>query len=320
MNRKRARKLASVFILLGLILFFSAASRAFWSASNIVTVLRQISLLGVTSLGLMCVLLSGCVDLSIGAQMSFTGILFAIFLAILDMPLVPALLLSILAGALTGYLNGLIVTRLGIPSLLSTLAVTSVLNGLAYILCGGRPVYGIPEILLWVGQGHVATIPVPVLILAALALAFAFVLKKTYFGMYLYAVGANEPAAYAAGIDTARVKRICYVLSGLMAAIAGIIMVSRVNSGQPAAGNSFQMNTLTACTIGGISLSGGEGKVANVLIGVLVVGVLTNGLGILGVSKHMLDVSQGVILLFALGMDYQQRGRSGEAARSSLLP
>ncbi len=307
-KHKGARGLAGWGILAALILVFSAASPKFFTLSNLVTVLRQVSLLGIAAVGLMYVMLTGCMDLSVGAQMSLSGMVLAVCMSGLGLPLWACVLLALASGALTGYLNGLVVTLSRIPSLLATLATTSIFSGLSYLVSGGNPIYNIQESFLFLGQGHIlGVVPVPVLILACILGASAFLQGRTYLGKYVCAVGSNAYAAKAAGLNIRRIRRATYLLCGLLAALAGIIMVSRVNSAQPSAGLSYQLNTLAACAVGGVSMRGGKGRVADVITGILIMGVLTNGLGIIGTSKYLQNVIQGLVFLLAMGLDYARR-------------
>ncbi len=313
MKGRRIRAFAGWVILAVLIVAFSVASDKFFTVSNLMTILRQVSLLGIASVGLMYVMLTGCIDLSVGAQMSLAGMILAVCMSALHLPLWLCILIALLSGAAMGYLNGIAVTVTRIPSLLVTLATTSVFSGLAYLISGGNPIYDIDTRLLFLGQGRISIIPTQVLILAAVLGCSAFVLGKTYWGKYICAVGSNENAARVAGVHVDRIRRVTYLLCGVMAAIAGIITVSRINSAQPSAGLSFQLDTLTVCAVGGISMRGGEGKVINVFIGILIIGVLTNGLGIVGTSKYLQNVIQGLVFLLAVGIDYAQRGQRNAA-------
>ncbi len=306
-HKKDTRGIAGWIILVVLILLFSAASPKFFALGNIITVLRQISLLGIASLGLMYVMLTGYMDLSVGAQMSFSGMILAVCMAQLGLPVWLCVLLAVVTGALTGYFTGLVVTLSRIPSLLATLATTSIFSGLSYLISGGNPIYNIQERILVLGQGHFGPIPIPTVILACMLAASAFLLEKTYWGKYVCAVGSNASAAKAMGLNTNRICRVAYTLCGLLAAVAGITMVSRVNSAQPSAGLSYQLNTLTACAVGGVSMRGGKGNVVNVINGILIIGVLTNGLGIIGTSKYLQNVVQGLVFLLAMGLDYTRR-------------
>lgn len=306
-HKEKLRGFAGWIILLILILCFSAASPKFSTLNNLITILRQVSLLGIASVGLMYVMLTGCVDLSVGAQMSLAGMVLAVCMSALQLPLWLCIVLALLSGAVTGYINGLAITLSRIPPLLATLATTSIFSGLSYLVSGGNPIYNIQEPILFLGQGHIGVLPVPVLLLAGILAISAFFQEKTYLGKYVCAVGSNVEAAQAAGINSARIRRLAYLICGLLAALAGIIMVSRVNSAQPSAGVSYQLNTLTACAVGGISVRGGKGKVINVITGILIIGVLTNGLGIIGTSRYLQNVIQGLVFLVAMGLDYANR-------------
>ena len=193
--------------------------------------------------------------------------------------------------------------------MIGTLATQMIFRGLGFIVCDGASVYHLPEEFKIFGQGYVGPIPVPVLIMVIILAIFAFILGRTYIGRYFYAVGSNAEATRLCGLNTQKIQILAYMLCGFLSAIGGIIMTSRVNSGQPKAGDGYEMDVLTACVVGGISINGGEGKIRHIVVGVLIIGILSNGLTIIGVSEYWQQVAKGLILAAAVAFDAVQKTR-----------
>lgn len=221
----------------------------------------------------------------------------------------PAVLSALIMSSLLGLLNGIIISKIHIAPLIVTLSSMTILEGISYILCGGVPIFGFPKGFSVIGQGYLGIIPIPVLIMVAILLLGSFILNKTYFGRYFYAVGDNPEAAKLSGINVDGIICLVYALSGLFAGIAGIVMLSRTNSGQALAGKGFEFDCLTAVVLGGVSVNGGSGKIANVVAGVAIIGILSNGMVLLNVSQYVQMVAKGVLILLAVGFDCIQRYR-----------
>ena len=316
MNEKRAYNIFKLFkgrglfgkfgiilVLAALVVFFSLSSESFLTVSNIMTVSRQVSMIGVCSIGMMFVILTGGIDLSVGSTMSFVNVLCAYFMVKLGMNPVLAIILCIIISAGAGYTSGLFITKLGVPSFISTLAFMNILSGIAFIISHGMPIFGYPASFNVIGQGYVGPIPVPVIIMIVVMALGAFILRKTYFGRYFYAIGGNEEAAKLSGINVALTKQMVYMLSSVFAAIAGIIMLSRLSSGVATTGSGFEFQVITAVILGGVSISGGAGNVFGVAVGVLIMGVLSNGLILINMNEYVQRVVQGVVLLGAVSID-----------------
>lgn len=303
------RESAVLIVLIILVIVFSSLAPNFRTFSNFITILRQISMLGVVSVGMMVVLLSGGIDLSVGAQLSIVGVVTALSVTTWGLPPALSVLIGLLLGGAIGLINGIVITKTKMPPMIATLAMQIMIRGFGFIICGGASVYGLPDSFKLFGQGYFGPIPVPVVIMAVTLLLCAFVLNRTYIGRYFYAVGSNEEATRLSGLNTKKIRVLSYTICGFLTAIAGIMMMSRVNSGQPKAGDGFEMDVLTACVVGGVSINGGEGKASHVLIGALIIGVLSNGLVIVGVSEYWQQVAKGMVLLFAVGFDSIQRYR-----------
>ncbi|GMQ61111.1 ABC transporter permease [Vallitalea maricola] len=300
-------------VLILLIIFFSVTSKAFFIPSNLFNVARQVSMLGIAAVGMAFVLLLGGIDLSIGSQITLVNIVTAWLMVNAEVHPVIACLIAIVMSVSIGFVNGWIIANLKMPPLIVTLSTMTIIEGIAYIICKGIPIFGFPKYFSELGQGYVGPIPIPVIITIIILAIGAFVLNKTYFGRYFYAVGGNEEAAKLSGINVKRVKYLVYSLSGLFAGIAGIVMLSRTNSGQVLAGKGFEFDVLTAVVLGGVSVNGGFGKISNVVAGVLIIGVLSNGLVLLDVSQYVQMVTKGIVLLFAVAFDCIQKNRKLKA-------
>ena len=293
-------------VLLALIVFFTIASESFFVSSNLLNVARQVSMLGIASVGFAFVLLLGGIDLSIGSVITLVNIVTAWLMVNAGWNPVLAAVSSLLIAAAIGFANGWIISNLQMPPIIVTLAQMIIIEGVAYLICKGLPIYGFTKSFSVIGQGYVGPIPIPVIIMVIIMGLGMFILRKTYFGRYFYAVGGNEEAAKLSGINVTRVKYLVYTLSGFFAGIAGIVILSRTNSGQVLSGKGMEFDALTACVLGGVSVAGGFGKITNVLAGVLVLGVLSNGLVLLDVSQFVQMVIKGAVLMLAVAVDCVQ--------------
>lgn len=297
-----------MFLILMLI-FFSITSSNFLTMKNLLNVAKQVSIFGVASIGMTYVILLGGIDLATGSIISFINIIAAYMMVNLGWNPVAAIVVSLAVSTFIGFLNGLIIAEVKMPALIVTFAAQTIFAGFAYIICGGVPISRFPESFLWIGQAYFGPIPVPVVIMAICFVIGTFILNKTYFGRYFYALGGNEEAAELSGIHIKGVKCLVYSLSGLFAGIAGLIMLSRANTGQPNAGVGYEFDVITCVVLGGVSVNGGSGKMSNVIAGVLIIGVLSNGMVLLNVSSYMQMVIKGIILLLAVGSDCLQQQR-----------
>ncbi len=302
------KKYGIYLVLLLLVVVFGASSEAFLVPANLFNVARQVSMLGIAAVGMAFVLLVGGIDLSIGSQMTMVNIVAAWLMVNGHQNPLVACLVALTLSTGVGFLNGWIIANFRMPPLIVTLCGMTILEGLAYIISGGIPIFGFPKGFSVIGQGYVGPVPVPVIIMVVILASGSFILEKTYFGRYFYAVGDNEEAANLSGINVKRVKYLVYALSGLFAGVAGIVMLSRTNSGQALAGKGFELDVLTAVVLGGVSVNGGQGKINNVVAGVLILGVLGNGLVLLNVSQYVQMVTKGAVLLLAVGFDCYQKG------------
>ena len=286
-----------VILFLLIVLFGAASPKSFLTFSNMFTVVRQSSIMGIATVGLLFVMVAGGIDLSIGSVVSMESILAAVLIARVGMSLFPSYLISLVVSTAVGILTGFIVIKTGIFPMIGTLAMQIILQGIAYLVCGGMPVSGLPAVAKVIGQGYVGPVPIPALLFVIVIIAASIVLNRTYLGRHFYAVGSNEEAARLSGINTGKLKVATYGIAGFLSGLAGLIMLGRVSSGQPTAGRNMEMDCLTAAVIGGVSLTGGEGKISTAVCGVLIIGVLTNGMTILNISEYNQQVIRGLIFL-----------------------
>ncbi|HAX51846.1 ABC transporter permease [Muricomes intestini] len=288
---------------------FTIANTRFITPNNIITMVRQVSMYGIASIGMTFVILLGGIDLATGSIITFVNIICAYFMVHSGMNMYVAILLSLVLATLIGALNGFMVSTVGMPALIATFATQTIFKGLAYIISGGTPINGFTVDFKIIGQGYIGPIPVPVIIMVICFALGSFILNKTYFGRYFYAVGGNEEAAKLSGIRVGRVKYLVYSLSGLFAGLAGIVMLSRTNSAQATAGDGYEFDVITCVVLGGVSVTGGYGKLSNVVAGVLIIGALTNGMVLMNVSSYVQLVVKGLVLAFAVGFDCIQKKR-----------
>ena len=252
-----------VFIVL--VIAFTIANPRFITMSNLLIMLRQVAVWGIASVGMMFVILLGDIDLGTGSVITFVNILCAKLMVEFGVNMYLAVLISLLASTLIGLLNGFMVATIGIPALIATFATQTAFSGIALIMCNGQPINGFPEKFSVFGAGWVGPVPIPVIIMIICFIIGAFILNKTYFGRYFYAVGGNIEAARLSGIRTGRVKYLVFALSGFFAGLAGIVLLSRTNSGMGNAGLGYEFKVITCVVLGGVSVAGGSGKMSGVV-------------------------------------------------------
>jgi inositol transport system permease protein len=300
-------------LVIGLIVLSAALAAVkpnFLTLPNLVNLVRQISINGILAVGVTHVLLTGGVDLSLGSVVALTGVVAASFAHPGDYPVMVPVLLGVLAGAACGTANGIVITAGRVAPFIVTLGMMTAARGLALVLSEGRPVSNLSREFTAIGSAEVLGVPVPALVLFAVAaLAWVF-LSKTKYGRYLYAVGGNEEAARASGIHVGAVKVVAYTLSGALAGVAGVVLASRITTGQPNAGLGYELDAIAAVVIGGTSLAGGVGGIGGTILGALLMGVINNGLDLLNVSSYYQQIVKGLIIVGAVWLDRRQ-GRSG---------
>lgn len=305
MKALRIYKKYGMYILLVIeILIFAVAAPNFLSVNNLFNVLRQVSMLGIASCGLTFVILSGGMDLSVGAQIALIGLIGGLMMTSLGVPVWLAVILMLLMGTVTGAFIGFLSVKLKIIPMIVTLAAMTSLTGVAKIITNGYPVYGFADSFANIGQGYIAgIIPIPVVIFLIVILIACFILQKTYFGRYVYAMGSNAEAARLAGLNIDRMRIAIFAICGFFTSIACVLMTARANSAQPTAASNYAFDTMTAVVLGGVSIMGGRGKVGGAVAGVIFIGVLDNALVLMGINEYYKEVFKGIILLMAVALD-----------------
>jgi putative xylitol transport system permease protein len=287
----------------------SLATEFFMTWGNWADILRQTSINGILAVGMTYVVLTGGIDLSVGALLAFSGIVSAWLVASDGSYGVGTSVLAGLGvGLLLGSVNGLLIARFSVPPFVATLGMLSAARGFTYIFNDGMPVSDLPASFLAIGAARIGGVPLPILIFAAVVLLFWFVLRYTIYGRYIYAVGGNAKSAKTSGIGTRKVVFAVYAVSGLLAGLAGILLAARTTAALPQAGISYELDAIAAVVIGGTSLSGGTGSLGGTLLGALLIGVINNGLNLLGVSSYYQQVIKGVIIVGAVLLDASRKG------------
>ena len=283
---------------------FPKTSGSFFTRQNIFNVLRQISTNLFLACGMTMVIILGGIDLAVGSIIALSGCISAGCVARYNLPLPIALLMGLLVGLLVGMFNGAVISKTTIPAFIVTLATMNIAKGLAYVYTGGSPVRVVTKEWQFLGAGYVGIFPTPVVILVIVLIITAIIMNKTKMGRHMYAVGGNQQAAEFSGIKVEKVKFFVHAFSGLMAGLAGIVLASRMYSGQPTAGDGAEMDAIAAVVVGGTSMAGGSGKIGGTIIGGLIIGVLNNGLNLLNVNSFWQYVVKGVVILLAVFLDY----------------
>ncbi|CAH0125418.1 ABC transporter permease [Peribacillus sp. YIM B13472] len=293
--------------LLALVLLFiviTVLNPSFMEPNNILNLLRQTSINALIAFGMTFIILTGGIDLSVGSILALSSALMA-GMMVSGLDPILAILVGILLGAIMGVINGILVSKGKMAPFIVTLATMTIFRGLTLVYTDGKPITGIGDSVMFqmLGRGYFLGVPVPAVVMVIAFLILWFLLHKTSFGRKTYAIGGNERASRISGIKVDRVKVAIYGLAGTMAAIAGAILTSRLNSAQPTAGQSYEMDAIAAVVLGGTSLSGGKGRLFGTLVGVLIIGTLNNGMNLLGVSSFYQQVVKGAVILIAVLLD-----------------
>ncbi|MBU9673158.1 ribose ABC transporter permease [Planococcus sp. CP5-4] len=303
-NTSLFQKIAPFIGLILIIIIITAINPSFLSMSNILNVLRQVSINALIAFGMTFVILTGGIDLSVGSILALTGAVTAGMMASGIDPIL-AMLLGLFLGAVLGAINGVIIAKGKVAPFIATLATMTIYRGLTLVYTEGRPISGLGDSMAFqmLGKGYFLGIPIPVVTMLISFGILYFILKKTTFGRRVYAVGGNEEASVLSGINADRIKIYVYSLVGALAALASLILTSRLNSAQPTAGQMFELDAIAAVVLGGTSLTGGRGWIVGTLIGALIIGVLNNGLNLIGVSSFFQQVVKGAVILLAVLLD-----------------
>lgn len=312
LRRFMAREESSLLLfLIVVILVIGLLEPNFFKLTNGVNVIRQVSILAICAFGMTFAIVSAGLDLSVGAVLALSGVVASMVARDLGPTLGPAIgiLAGLAIGVIVGLINGTIIARFNITPLITTLGTMTIVRGSAYILTGGVSLYGVPSEFQWLGRGYLIPniLPIPVVVMILVFIVAYILLNRTIFGRYVYSIGGNEEVARLSGIDVRANKLLIYSIVSFTAALSGVILASRLGAGQAAAGTGFELDVITAVVLGGVSISGGEGRLEGTLIGVLIIGVLANGLILLDVQPYYQLVVKGLALLFAVGLDRMRK-------------
>lgn len=323
-QRDWGRTVASIYAKYGMFIIFvvmfavsAIITPSFLKLSNLANVLRLMSITAIVAFGMTFVLILGEIDLSVGSLMALCGCCTAIVWAKTGSPIL-SILIGLLIGACCGSISGCIISCTGIPAFIMTFAMQTIARGAVYLICGGRPVSGMGDNFKILGQGTLnsplginipilGSIPLPIYIMALVFVICYFLLNKMRFGRYIYATGGNANAAKASGVKTKWVKFRAYVLTGMLAAVSGIILMSRMNSGQPQGAENYEFDAISACVVGGTSLLGGSGTLSGTFVGCCIIAILNNMLNLNGVSTYWQMVVRGLIIVLAVIIDYKTK-------------
>ncbi len=307
----RARETGIAFVVIAMMTFLSLSTPYFLTAGNLAIVARQIALSAIIAMGMTLVILMGGIDLSVGSVVSITSVMIGVVMVKMNMPIWFAILAGILVGALIGMINGMLIIKTRVPPFIITLGMMGLARGTALVITKGSTISGLPSEYLILGQGFVFDIiPIPVIIAVVLAVLMHFVLSRTTFGRRIYLVGSNEDAALLSGINVNRMKVLVFMICSAMAAIEAVIETSRMSTAQPASGVGYELTAIGAVIIGGASMLGGEGTILGTILGAILLGLITNGLIMLGVSAYWQQVFSGTIIIVAVALDTWRRNQN----------
>ncbi len=310
-----ARKYGIVLILLGLFILMSVLSPAFLKTRNLLNVVRQISVIGLIGMGVTIVIITTGIDLSSGSVIALSAVIASSFAQKAGweaamypglagkLPVIVPLLAGILVGVLCGFLNGWTIAKFKIPPFIATLGMMTIARGFALLYSDGRPVSSLTDSYNFIGQGELLGIPFPIIILIAMAVITHIMLNNTKFGRHIYAIGGNEQAAKISGLDVGKMLILIYTYAGLLSGLAGVVLSSRISSGQPGLGTGYELDAIASAVIGGTSFSGGIGTIWGTMVGALIIGILNNGLDLLNVSAYWQQIVKGLIIVVAIILD-----------------
>jgi ribose transport system permease protein len=294
------------------LIIFSQLSPFFFTSENLLNISLQVSITAIIAVGMTFVILTAGIDLSVGSLVAFVGVVSASLLNVSDsftLSLLTALAAGIGIGAFSGFIAGFFVTRFNITPFIVTLALMTIWRGAAFVYTDGRPVWNLPPEFSFLGSGRIAGIPFPTVLMIIIFIIAFIVLKYTRFGRYVYAAGGNLKAARLAGVNTNFVLTLVYMISGVLAAVGGILLTSRINSGQPNSGLMYELDVIAAVAVGGTSFFGGRGTIIGTFIGSMLIAVLRNGLNLLNVGSYVQQVIVGIVILLAVLIDQLRKDK-----------
>jgi inositol transport system permease protein len=290
-------------ILILMVLVLSIAAPRFLASKNLINIIRQMSFVAIVALGEACVIISGGIDLSVGSLIGVTTMVTASFAVLNGIPLVAVLLVGLAVGTAGGLINGLFVSKLRLPPFIATLGMLTSARGLALLVTHGVAITNVRREFNFIGEGRLLGIPVSIVTLIVFVIITNIMLEDTRFGRHLYALGGNQLAAIFSGVNIDSVKIRVYMYAGFLAGVSGILLTGRMDSGQPGAGEGFELQAIAAAVIGGTSITGGSGSAIGVLVGALIIGIINNGMALLNVNVYLEQVFTGLIIIGAVAID-----------------
>ena len=315
LSKDRLKKIAdfalSNFVIIAFVILFIAScflSPAFFTKNNLMSVLIQNSIYAICAIGMLVIIITGGIDLSVGSVAAIAGVAGASLIK--QMPdagiaacIAVILVTAVVVGTICGSINGFCIAKLNVPPFIATLAMMNAARGLAYVFTDAKPVFGLPDSFGWVGLRSIGVIPVSIVLMVIVIGLSYLVLSKTCFGRYIYAVGSNKEVAKLTGINVTMTRFSVYVISGILAALAGLVLASKLQNGQATAATGYELNAIAAVAMGGTSMSGGRGGIPQTVVGLFVIGIINNALSLLGVSSYWQTVAMGAIILVAVIID-----------------
>ncbi len=303
------RRLSVLGILLLICLVFALGSSEFLTASNLLNVALQTSIIAIVAIGMTFVILTAGIDLSVGSLMALCGAVAAGIAVRQGMDTYLSISIALGVGLILGAVNGLMIVRGGIPPFVATLSMLAIARGLTLVYTQGRPIAGLDERFIYWGTGQVWGIPIPVIIMIVIAVIAHIITRYTPFGLHVYSTGGNEETTRLAGISPDRIKIAVYMISGFLAALGGVLLTARLWSAQPNAAAGWELDAIAAPVLGGTSLFGGVGSIGGTVIGAFIIGVLSNGLNLMGVPSYYQQVIKGLVLILAVTVDLINKRR-----------
>lgn len=305
--KKSLREFGLVFVILFIVILMSFLSPVFMTKNNIMNIIRQISINGILAVGMTYIILTGGIDLSVGSLVAITSVICGSLLEG-GMNWFVACLIGVAAAIIFGFLNGYLVAYVGFQPFIATLATMTIGRGFAKVYSDGKPYTIKDPSFIAIGQGYILGIPVPIILLVIVCIIGLVILNMTTFGRYVFAIGGNKNAAKLSGVRTRRVELFVYVLSSVCAGIVGLILSARISSGQPTAGEGFEMDAIAATAIGGTSMNGGTGSLRGTILGFVILGLLSNSMNLMNINSFYQSIVKGCIIIIAVFLDMKAKG------------
>jgi ribose transport system permease protein len=306
----RAKETGVLIPLVLMVIILSIFGQNFLTVTNIFDVLRSSSFVGLAALGMLLTVLTGGLDLSVGSNMALGGILCSMFVVNFGIPLWLAIVITLCLGGLIGIVNGVLINELRMGAIIVTLGMLSVVRGLGFIITEGLPITGLPQNFTFLGQGLLGGfLPVPILFFLGAAIIVHTMLKNTVLGYHIFATGGNETASIYSGINVKKIRYVAYVWSGVLSTLAGILLIARLGVAQPSIAVGYELSIVAAVIIGGASLAGGEGSVLGSIIGILIIGVISNGLVLMDIGGYYVQFANGSLILIAVAINSLRNAR-----------